>query len=203
MDQARSNKPFLLVGNHPCLDFINTEMIIEGLRTDLLEEPADLIDWLLRAQLIGTDERKGLRLERAETENLLDETKTFRTVLREMAERIVTNKPVPRSTVETINRLLRQRHGYPQLLRTNGRFEHLFHSSTQGPARLLALLADSASDLLCTADLSLVKKCRNNACVLYFYDTTKNHARQWCSMQLCGNRIKVAAHYRRKRLKNP
>jgi len=202
MDQTRSHKPFLLVGNHPCLDFINTEMIIEGLRTDLLEEPADLIDWLLRAKLLDTNEGKGLGRERAEAGKLLDETKAFRAVLREMAERIVANKPVSQSTIETINRLLSQQHGYPQLLRTNGRFERLFHSSTQGPARLLALLADTASDLLCTADLTLVKKCRNNACILYFYDTTKNHARQWCSMQLCGNRIKVAAHYRRKRLKN-
>jgi predicted RNA-binding Zn ribbon-like protein len=35
--------------------------------------------------------------------------------------------------------------------------------------------------------------------VLLFYDTTKNHARHWCSMSLCGNRHKVAAHYRRRR----
>jgi predicted RNA-binding Zn ribbon-like protein len=33
--------------------------------------------------------------------------------------------------------------------------------------------------------------------VLFFYDTTKNHARRWCSMAFCGNRHKVAAHYRR------
>jgi predicted RNA-binding Zn ribbon-like protein len=35
--------------------------------------------------------------------------------------------------------------------------------------------------------------------VLFFYDTTKNHARRWCSMAFCGNRHKVAAHYRRLR----
>jgi predicted RNA-binding Zn ribbon-like protein len=35
--------------------------------------------------------------------------------------------------------------------------------------------------------------------VLFFYDTTKNHARHWCSMTICGNRSKVAAHYRRLR----
>lgn len=203
MDQARSKKSFLFVGNHPCLDLINTEMIIEGLRTDLLEKPADLIDWLLSAKLLGTDEGRRLELEGVEAENLLNETKAFRAVLREMAERIVAGKTVPRPTIEAINRLLSQHHGYSQLLRTNGRFERRFHSSTQGPSRLLALLADTASDLLCAADHTLVKKCRNTACILYFYDTTKNHARQWCSMQLCGNRIKVAAHYRRKRLKNP
>jgi predicted RNA-binding Zn ribbon-like protein len=54
-------------------------------------------------------------------------------------------------------------------------------------------------DLLCYADPSLVKKCENAACVLFFYDTTKNHSRRWCSMRVCGNRMKVAAHYQRLR----
>lgn len=203
MDRSRAAQPFLFVGNHPCLDFINTEMILEGRRTDLLVEPTDLIHWLVQAKVIGRDEGKGMGPERAELEKLLKETKMFRAVLRETAERIAANKPVPGSTIEAVNQLLSRRQGYPQLLRMTGGFKQIFYSSAEGPGRLLALLAETASDLLCNADLSLVKKCRNNVCILYFYDTTKNHARQWCSMQLCGNRMKVAAHYQRKRFKQP
>lgn len=201
MDQTRSKQPFLFVGNHACLDFINTEMIIEGQRTDLLETPADLFNWFMRASLLDAHEEKAMRTgpEPAEREKLLRETKAFRAVLREMAERIATKKPVTRSTIEAINRLLSQRPGYPQLLRTNGRFERHFYYSTKSPVQLPALLAESASDLLGTSEFSLIKKCRNDACILYFYDTTKNHTRQWCSMSICGNRMKVAAHYRRQR----
>ena len=201
MNRASATRPFLFVGNHPCLDFINTELIVEGHRTDLLEECADVIEWLIRAKLLGANEGKGIaaRLGQAEGVGLLSEAKAFRVVLREMAEQIVARKPVPRSVIETINRLLSKRPGYPQLLRTAGRVERHFYSSTQGPSQFLALLAEAASDLLCTKDLSLVKKCRNQACILFFYDTTKNHARQWCSMSICGNRMKVAAHYRRQR----
>ena len=201
MNRASATRPFLFVGNHPCLDFINTELILEGHRTDLLEECADILEWLLRAKLLRANEAKGIaaRLGQAEGVGLLSEAKAFRVVLREMAEQIVARKPVPRSAIETINRLLSQRPGYPQLLRTAGRVERHFYSSTQGPSQFLALLAEAASDLLCTKDLSLVKKCRNQACILFFYDTTKNHARQWCSMSICGNRMKVAAHYRRQR----
>jgi predicted RNA-binding Zn ribbon-like protein len=201
MNRTNTTRPFLYVGNHPCCDFINTELILDGQRTDLLEGCADLIDWFLRAKLPGTDEARDTveRMGQAEEERLLTESKAFRVVLREMAEQIVARKPVPRSAIETINRLLSQRPGYPQLLRTNSRVERHFYSTTQGSAQLLALLAEAASDLLCVKDLSLVKKCRNQACILYFYDTTKNHARQWCSMSLCGNRTKVAAHYRRQR----
>jgi len=183
------------------LDFINTELILEGQRTDLLEDCAALVEWLIRAKILGANEGKGTvaRLGHTEGERLLSEAKTFRMALREMAEQMVARNPVPRSVLETINRRLSQRPGYPQLLRMNGRVERHFYSPTQGPAHLLALLAEAASDLLCGVDLALVKKCRNQACILFFYDTTKNHTRQWCSMSLCGNRMKVAAHYRRQR----
>jgi predicted RNA-binding Zn ribbon-like protein len=33
--------------------------------------------------------------------------------------------------------------------------------------------------------------------VLYFYDTTKNHRRQWCSAASCGNRHKVSQFRKR------
>ena len=204
MERNRSGQPFLFVGNHLCLDFINTQMIVQGQRTDLLKEWTDLIAWLVRAKLLSAGEGKETvaRLDPAEGELLLHEAKMFRTVLREMAERIVAGKPISRSTVEVINGLLSQRPGYPQLIRTNGRFERRFHSETSGAAQLLVPLAEAASELLCAGDPSLVKKCRNDAGILYFYDTTKNHARQWCSMGLCGNRMKVAAHYNRQRAKS-
>jgi len=204
MDRKQSEQPFLFVGNHPCLNFINTQMIVRGQRTDFLKEWTDLIVWLVRAKLLSVGEGKktAARLSRAEGELLLHEARMFRTVLREMAERIVAGKAVARSTVGAINELLSRRPGYPQLIRTNGRFERRFHSETSGAARLLVPLAEAASELLCVGDLSLIKKCRNDACILYFYDTTKNHARQWCSMELCGNRMKVAAHYHRHRAKS-
>lgn len=203
MDRTRSRQPFLFVGNHLCLDFINTEMIVRGQRTDLLREWPDLIGWLVRAKLLGAGEEKETvaRLDHAEGKLLLRRARTFRAVLREMAERVVAGKPVARSTVDAINEQLRRRPGYPQLIRTNGRHERRFHSDTSGAASLLTPLAEAACELLCVGDLSLVKKCRNDTCILYFYDTTKNHARQWCSMGLCGNRMKVAAHYHRRRKK--
>ncbi|MBI5776759.1 MAG: ABATE domain-containing protein, partial [Nitrospirae bacterium] len=193
MGRKLDKQPFLFVGNHLCLDFINTQMIVRGQKTDLLEEWTDLIAWLVRAKLLSVGEGKEVtaRLSRAEGERLLGEARAFRATLREMAEGIVADKPVSRSTVEAINALLGQCQGYPKLVRTNGRFERRFHSETPGAARLLVPIAEAASELLCVGDLSLVKKCRNDACILYFYDTTKNHARQWCSMGLCGNRIKV------------
>jgi len=64
---------------------------------------------------------------------------------------------------------------------------------------LLVPVAETASDFLCHADFSLVRKCESLACIQYFYDLSKNHARRWCSMSVCGNRMKVAAYHRRAR----
>lgn len=197
----RRQQPFLFLGNHPCPDFVNTQMIVRGKPTDLLETFEDLVQWLVQVKML--DARAGetaiTSWEVAVRERCFDEAITFRRTLRTMVEHIVAGRLIPGATVAAINRLLAQCHGYSQLGYVNGQFERRFHSDVAQASRLLTSLADDVSDLLCSGDLPLVKKCQNRACILYFYDTTKNHARNWCSMQLCGNRMKVAAHYRRER----
>ena len=42
-----------------------------------------------------------------------------------------------------------------------------------------------------------LKVCRN--CQWAFYDTSKNRSGSWCSMQLCGNRLKTRAYRTRRR----
>src|SRR5204863_6199965 len=42
-----------------------------------------------------------------------------------------------------------------------------------------------------------LKVCRN--CEWSFYDTSKNRSGSWCSMQLCGNRLKTRAYRARKK----
>jgi len=42
-----------------------------------------------------------------------------------------------------------------------------------------------------------IRRCQHPACVLWFYDTTRNGTRRWCSMATCGNRAKAHRHYDR------
>jgi predicted RNA-binding Zn ribbon-like protein len=44
---------------------------------------------------------------------------------------------------------------------------------------------------------SRLKACRN--CHWAFYDESRNRSAAWCSMQLCGNRLKTAAYRHRRR----
>jgi predicted RNA-binding Zn ribbon-like protein len=200
-DRARLRQPFLFVGNHPCLDFINTQMIVRGNPTDLLGGYEDLVAWLVQANIMNPAQAAAVMAQwnQKDQEQLFEQGIMFRNTLREMAERIVARKSIPDSAVASINQILSRCPGYPQLVHAKGRFERQFQSQAARKDGLLAPLAEAAIDLLCSGGLSLVKKCGNAACILYFYDTTKNHTRNWCSMQLCGNRIKVSAHYQRKR----
>ena len=50
------------------------------------------------------------------------------------------------------------------------------------------------ADLVTTVDFTHVKGCERHTCTLLFVDTTRGRMRRWCSMAVCGNRAKQAAH---------
>src|SRR5262249_578324 len=130
----------------------------------------------------------------------VEAAKTFRDVLRKGLERMRSSREVPATLVESVNeRLVQPLVVRSRLVRKEGRLAKQSQPVLDPPARVLALLAETAADFLAHADPGLVQKCANPACVLYFCDTSKNHTRRWCSMQVCGNRMKVAAHQRRAR----
>ena len=191
-----------MVGTHRCLDFVNTEIIERGRRVDLLEDFADLVGWLEQAHVLRVTQAKQILRQWGQTSKgvgALSEARAFRRVLRDMVEGIVHGKRPSALVLQKINTLLRCRTGEVALVRTRHGFERRVSFRPRDPSHLLVPLAESASDLLCHGDLSLVLKCENPRCILYFYDGTKNGTRRWCSMAVCGNRMKVAAHHRRRR----
>ena len=202
MGERTPQTPFLFVGNQLVLDFINTQIVLNGRPIDLLATFSDLVAWLVHVHLLTGEEAKKIEGQwgsQAEGTQTVEQARAFRVTLREMVERIAAGRSVPPAAIEAINEMLRYRIGYPQLTRRSGKFEQGYQVESQEANQLLGLLAEAASNLLCTCDFSLIKKCQNPLCVLFFYDKTKNHARHWCSMTICGNRSKVAAHYRRHR----
>ncbi|MCI0488497.1 MAG: ABATE domain-containing protein [Blastocatellia bacterium] len=204
MVETRKASGYIFVGGHLCLDFVNTEVIRDGGPLDLLRDFDDLISWLVQAQVIDKSEaREALEKWSGKREGIraFEEALRFRAVLRNLVERIAKGKSVQQSAIDAINNLLGSRPGYLQIKRVRGGFERHVHAETVEPVHLLVPIAMSASELLCYVDLSRIKKCKNPDCVIFFCDTTKNQARNWCSMSACGNRMKVAAHYYRKRSK--
>jgi predicted RNA-binding Zn ribbon-like protein len=55
----------------------------------------------------------------------------------------------------------------------------------------LWLLSQSAAQLMLSEEVSRVRACAADACRWLFLDTSRNHTRRWCKMQVCGNRMKA------------
>jgi predicted RNA-binding Zn ribbon-like protein len=200
---GRNGDPsFYFIGNLPCLDFVNTEIIARGARVDLLTGFADLVLWLQAASLLTAAEARTTERRwgnTAEGKTAFKEAVSLRSALRRMAERLVARKPADRASIEQINSVLASRPTFRQLELKGNKVVSRFETLSEAALHLLVPIAESAAWLLEHGDLSLLRCCENPACILFFYDTTKNKRRRWCSMEACGSRAKAAAYYRRSR----
>jgi predicted RNA-binding Zn ribbon-like protein len=104
---------------------------------------------------------------------------------------------VPRGIVPELNRLMSEHPMRTRLIATAHGLERQGWFETQRPEDLFAPLAEGAAALFTEVSRDRVRKCAE--CVLHFQDTSKKGTRRWCSMRLCGNRLKVAAYAARRR----
>jgi predicted RNA-binding Zn ribbon-like protein len=168
------NDPRALPGEPLALDLVNTEFAAAGTVVDLLAN-ADLARaWALAAGLTGTLDEAGLRALRQ-----------ARSAVRDALEHRGT---APLNAVLDRGRV---RLSVSEALAPTRALQ------VSEPAWLPAVLAAAnLLDLLETAP-GRVKHCENPDCMLWFFDTTRNGTRRWCSMAVCGNRMKARRHYDR------
>jgi len=190
---------FPRVGGHLCLDFLNTRRMRDGSGADPLRDFDALLAWLLEFRAIAAEDAAASRRWRGgkKAAKLVRRAAALREAIQVLVDHLTHGGPAEPAAIRVINRVLRKSPSYIQLYQLNGSFEQKSEAGRGGAARMLGAVARSACDLLAGSDPSLLKHCENPACGLYFYDTTKNHSRRWCSMDVCGNRMKAAAHHRR------
>lgn len=184
-ESAHLHNEMPLLGDHPVMDLLNTvarpaDEIIDTWQTD-----ADILRWLTRTGLLRSHPvpqyRRNALLETART-------------LREIVRTLITQRKRRKSLdLAPLNDFLAQASSFTQLERSGSTLTIQRRYTARTPQQLLAPLAESAADFLATADFDLVRPCEGEGCILWFYDRTKSHRRRWCSMQVCGNRHKVAS----------
>jgi predicted RNA-binding Zn ribbon-like protein len=67
------------------------------------------------------------------------------------------------------------------------------------PERELAVRAVLAWDALAKNSPGRLRPCANDECRLFLIDHSKAGTARWCSMAVCGNRMKARRHYQRAR----
>jgi predicted RNA-binding Zn ribbon-like protein len=200
MERKLDTSKFYLIGNNLSVDFVNTRICENGAPKELLESFEDLIAWAVKSNLSDLSQAKVLLKDwsgRPKATQVLKLALDFRETLREMVLNGEHGAAIKPAALEAINLIMKEKNGCAEIVRTEEGFEKRFRADFSDPGRLLAPIAEAAADLLCYGNLAYLKKCEGADCVLYFYDTTKNHSRRWCSMAACGNRAKAAAFYQR------
>ena len=191
---------FLFLGNHLALDFLNTCPVQNGEAVELLPDFDALLRWFQAADLLSSREAASLRQlwgESARAQHVVEAVRELRERLRKEVLARERGGTVHRAALDELNHLMAE---HPMLTRLkasgNASTTELWFDPRR-PENLFAPLAHSAAMLFANADRNRVRKC--GQCVLHFYDTSKKGTRRWCSMQLCGNRRKVAAYAARRR----
>ena len=202
-DKANSplREGFLFVGNNLALDLLNTRPVQNGEVVELLPGFDALLRWFQAAGLLTPTQAARMRLRWGKSDRArrtLDTVKDLREELRKQILVWEAGHPVQPSTVEELNRMMAERPMRTRLKAARDTLSKETWFAVDQPEDLLSPLVDSAATLFAEADQDRVRKCEK--CVLHFQDTSKKGTRRWCSMQLCGNRLKVAAYAARQRL---
>jgi predicted RNA-binding Zn ribbon-like protein len=202
--------PAIFVGDAPGLDFLNSIATPVDAPIDWIEDGEGYLSWLEQAHLVPGEVLQDIRARAlpGELDKVADQARSLREWFRGFVRRHK-GRPLTRNALaelEPINRLLERDETFSRIVaRPTG--QGLFALQTmprrRTPEALLLPVGEVLARLVCTEDFSHVKACEGPACTLLFADHTRGHARRWCSMAICGNRAKQAAHRQRLKAHQP
>jgi predicted RNA-binding Zn ribbon-like protein len=201
------------IGDDLALDFLNSGASPSGREIEWLANGGDFIAWLEQAHAVPSGIAAHFR--KTAGPRSLDAVAAQGRELREWFRSFVADhagQPLRKRDLRELtplNMLLARDQTFRQIeiagagAGENSERDRALHWRAQrhwdSPKTLLLPIAEAMGDLVCQKDFALVRKCESAACTLWFLDISKAHARRWCSMAVCGNRAKAAAHRARAR----
>lgn len=195
----------IFVGDAPGLDFLNSVATPADTTIDWIDDGEGLLSWLEQAHLVPTDVLKKTRTQVSsrELDKIADQARSLREwfrgfVLKHKGRALALPDL---SGLDPLNRVLGRDEAYHRIILQPGRrpapVQLQVARHWRLPEALLLPIGEILARLLSTEDFSYVKSCEGPGCTLLFADHTKGHVRRWCSMAICGNRAKQAAHRHR------
>lgn len=199
--------PPIFVADAPGLDFLNSVATPVDEQVDWISDGAGLLAWLEQAGLVPRSALAAIRAQAttAELDAVAAQARSLREWFRGFVQKRKGRSLLAKDLreLEPLNQLLERDEQYGEIVAgaADGGTGFEFRTSRRwkSPESLLMPIAELLAKLVCDEDFTYVKACEGPRCTLLFADHTRGHARRWCSMAICGNRAKVAAH--RQRLK--
>jgi len=155
------------------LAVLNSTPVIDGVPADELADAARARAWLTGFGGLGTE---------TERRNVVE--------LRQALQAVVRGQQSPDALTPAL-------HGVTSTPAMAG--GRIAWTLTVPPERELAVRAVLAWDALADRSPGRLRACANDECRLFLIDHSKANAARWCSMAVCGNRMKARRHYQRSR----
>lgn len=171
----------VLIGGHPALDFVNVA-------------PASFEDLLRLAVATDIASRSEAKKLGGHHDAELQRLRALRTLLQDVFS---AGQPRP-PDLDALAQAWATAVGRARLRPARRRRVALaFDIAGSGAAVIRHRLIQRAIELLTSDLIGRVGRCPS--CGWLFLDTSKNHSRRWCSMQICGGSAKSRAYYRRRK----
>jgi predicted RNA-binding Zn ribbon-like protein len=203
--------PAIFIGDSPALDFLNSKATPVDVPVEWLDDGEGLLSWLQQAGLapVNVLDRMRSQCSPAELDDVAKQARHlrewFRGFVRERMGRPLLRDDLKR--LEPLNRLLERDESFSQIAPATGENGNAFELRAvrrwRSPEAVLFPIAKALADFICSEDFSCVKACEGPTCTLMFADHTRSRVRRWCSMAICGNRAKQAAHRQRRSQSSP
>jgi predicted RNA-binding Zn ribbon-like protein len=206
---VQGRPPALFIADSLGLDFLNSVATPVDAPVDWLDSGDGLLGWLAEARLVPADVLDEVKAHAmpGELDKVAGEARSLRAWFRGFVRKHRGRALSPGALRELgpLNELLQSDDTFSRITRQRGRhrFELRVMRRWRSPEALLLPIAEALATFVCEEDFARVKACEGANCTLVFADHTRRRARRWCSMAICGNRAKQAAHRARLRKKAP
>lgn len=208
-----------LVGGRLCLDFVNTIEPRDGIapnrpslhagkieRREYLQTYADLVAWGVHAGTLAPSVAQRLRTLGEQNPHAAQTTLERALDLRETIYRIfwmIAHGDTPASEdMQTLLHAVADTTPYVQIVAHGDQLDWQWEADAALDQMLRPVLSDAVA-LLVRGDPNRIKICpgvpNEPICAWLFYDSSKNRARHWCSMEECGNVAKARRQTARRR----
>jgi predicted RNA-binding Zn ribbon-like protein len=153
------------------LDLLNTTPVVDGVVTDVLAESEAAAEWMREHAVAATG---------VELEGLLAARAALQAVVRGSARPSELRPFLDAATLR------------PTVTADGAEWRLVVDDGPHAAVR--AVLAWNS---LRTSSPGRLRPCANPECRLFLIDRSRPNTARWCSMALCGNRMKARRHYRR------
>lgn len=195
-----------LLGERACLDYVNTiEGPLSAHPAEFLSSYHDLVRWVRHADLLDEQSADALlhdasqRPEQASA--VFERASALRAALTRVFRAIAHSETPMSADLGALQEEYLAALSSAQLAPMAGRYGWVWRADGPALDQPLWPIIRSAIALLHDGDLIRIKQCPGaDDCGWLFYDTSRNGARRWCSMEGCGSRVKMRQHYARSRL---